>query len=215
MKELFAGKTIILADGAYPTGAVPLEALRTALRVVCCDGAADKLWSAGIEPSWIVGDGDSVSAEVRARFADRCRLVAEQETNDLSKAFRFCLSQGWRDLLILGATGGREDHTLGNLSLLADFAREAEVRLLTDSGCFTPLTAPARLASAAGQQVSLIACDAGMRVSAEGLKYPVRGLALSRWWQGTLNEACGASFTVSFSGGTLLVYQQNKVGTAR
>lgn len=204
----FTGKTVVLANGAFPAGEAPLEALRTAARVVCCDGAADKLLAAGMEPSWVVGDGDSISPEARARFAERCRLVPEQETNDLAKAFRFCLAQGWTGIVILGATGGREDHTLGNLSLLADFVREADVRLLTDSGCFTPLIAPARLESVAGQQVSLIACDAGMRVSAEGLKYPVRDLPLSRWWQGTLNEACGASFSVSFTEGTLLVFQK-------
>ena len=207
MTGLFTGKTVILANGAFPMGAVPLEALRAAARVVCCDGAADKLLATGMEPSWIVGDGDSVSSDTREHFADRCHFVAEQETNDLSKAFRFCLSQGWKDIFILGATGGREDHTLGNLSLLADFAREADVRLLTDFGFFTPLTASAQLESAAGQQVSLVACDVGMRVSAEGLKYPVRDLPLSRWWQGTLNEACGASFKVSFDEGVLLVFQ--------
>ena len=207
MSETFRGKTVILANGAFPVGDVPLDALRTAVRVVCCDGAADKLLTAGGEPSWIVGDGDSVSAETRARFAARCRFDSDQETNDLTKAFRFCVAQGWRDVVVLGATGGREDHMLGNLSLLADFAQESEVRLLTDSGFFTPLTASTRLGSVAGQQVSLIACDAGMRVSAEGLKYPVRNLPLSRWWQGTLNEALGASFEVSFEKGTLLVFQ--------
>ncbi|MCL2104080.1 MAG: thiamine diphosphokinase [Kiritimatiellaeota bacterium] len=232
--ELFTGKTVILANGAFPAGDVPLNALRTARRIICCDGAADNLLadrppspsqvkgglathdravsSPSLEPSWIVGDGDSVSSATRARFADRCRFVAEQDTNDLTKAFRFCVSQGWRDLIVLGATGNREDHTLGNLSLLADFAHEADVRALTDSGFFTPLIAPAQLESVAGQQVSLIACDGGMRVSAEGLKYPVRELALSRWWQGTLNEACGASFNVSFEKGTLLVFQTYEHG---
>jgi len=207
---MFTSKTVILANGAFPTHVAPLDALRTAKRVVCCDGAADKLLAAGLEPSWIVGDGDSVSPETRARFADRCHFTAEQETNDLSKAFRFCISQGWTDIIILGATGDREDHTLGNLSLLADFAQEANVRMLTDSGFFTPLTGggTVQLESVAGQQVSLIACDAGMRVSAEGLKYPVRDLPLTRWWQGTLNEALGASFEVSFKGGPLLVFQQ-------
>ena len=205
---MFTEKTVILANGAFPTHAAPLDALRTAARIVCCDGAADKLLAAGLEPSWIVGDGDSISPETRARFADRCHFTAEQETNDLSKAFRFCISHGWADIIILGATGDREDHTLGNLSLLADFAQEANVRMLTDSGFFTPLTGGGRstaapLQAVAGQQVSLIACDTGMRVSAEGLKYPVRDLPLTRWWQGTLNEVLG----VSFEGGPLLVFQ--------
>ena len=210
---MFDDKTVILANGAFPTHDVPLDALRNAARIVCCDGAVDKLLlETGPEPTWIVGDGDSISAEARAYFAENCRFTAEQETNDLTKAFRFCISQGWTDLIILGATGGREDHTLGNLSLLADFVQEADVRLLTNTGFFTPLIGEGRstaapLQSVAGQQVSLIACDAGMRVSAEGLKYPVRDLPLTRWWQGTLNEALGASFEVSFEGGVLLVFQ--------
>ena len=204
---LFTEKTVVLANGVFPTSAMPLEALRSAERIICCDGAADRLLAAGLEPTWIIGDGDSLSAETRTRFASRCQFVTEQETNDLTKAFRFCLSQGWREIVILGATGGREDHTLGNLSLLADFSREADVRLLTDTGFFTPLRASAQLKSVAGQQVSLIACDAGMRVSAERLRYPVRDLLLSRWWQGTLNEALDTSFTVSFSEGTLLLFQ--------
>jgi hypothetical protein len=33
-------------------------------------------------------------------------------------------------------------------------------------------------------------------------------LLLTRWWQGTLNEALGASFKVSFEGGLLLVFQE-------
>ena len=44
--------------------------------------------------------------------------VTEQETNDLNKAFRYCLANGWTDIVILGATGKREDHTLGNIGLL-------------------------------------------------------------------------------------------------
>ena len=50
----------------------------------------------------------------------------EQETNDLSKAFRYCLKRGWKKLFILGATGKREDHTMGNISLLSDYQAQAD-----------------------------------------------------------------------------------------
>jgi len=199
--------TIILANGAFPTHAVPMAALRAAERIVCCDGAADKLGAAGLEPAWIVGDLDSASDALRARCRDKVVCVREQETNDLAKAFRFCVSHGWTDLAILGATGLREDHTLGNLSLLADFAREASVLLLTDTGWFTPLLASARLPACAGQQVSVFSLDPAAEVRAEGLKYPLDGLRLSRWWQAALNEACGDGFSLTFAGGPLLVFQ--------
>ncbi len=203
----FAAQTVILANGLFPTHATPAGALRAAAQVVCCDGASDKLVRAGLQPSWIVGDLDSVSADVRARFGDRLVRVSEQDTNDLGKAFRFCLSRGWTDLLILGATGLREDHMLGNVSLLADFARQASVRMLTDTGWFTPLLGTAELPSQAGQQVSLFSLDPRTAVSADGLRYPLEGLRLERWWQASLNEACGDRIRVRFEGGPVLVFQ--------
>ena len=202
-----AAPTVVLANGAFPTHAVPVAALRAAERIVCCDGAADKLRAAGLEPAWVVGDLDSVSATLRSQYRERVVCVREQETNDLAKAFRFCLSRGWTDLAILGATGLREDHTLGNLSLLADFAREASVLLLTDTGWFTPLLVPGRLPACARQPVSIFALGPAVVVQSEGLKYPLDGMRLNRWWQAALNEACGDGFSLAFEGGPLLVFQ--------
>lgn len=204
----FERETAILAHGAFPRHAAPLAALRAAVRVICCDGAADALERAGMrDPDWVVGDLDSLSDAARIRLAGRLAHVAEQETCDLSKAFRFCLERGWRSLVALGATGGREDHTLANLSLLADFAREADIVLLTDTGWFTPVLDTARLASAAGQPVSLVAFDPRAVAHARGLKYPVAGLRLDTWWRATLNEALGDTIDLAVSHGPLLVYQ--------
>ncbi len=200
-------RTVILANGQFPSHAVPLAALRGADRIVCCDGAVERLVDFGLEPEWIVGDLDSLSSADCERYREKLVRVREQETNDLTKAFRFCLSHGWRELVIAGATGLREDHTLGNLSLLADFAGEASVRLLTDTGWFTPLNASAQLRSQEGQQVSIFSFDPGTAVYAEGLRYPLNGLRLTRWWQAALNEACGDVFGLTFDGGPLLVYQ--------
>ena len=209
--KLFTSKTVIVANGQFPTHATPLAALHSAARIVCCDGAADKLEAAGLNPMWVVGDLDSVSEKARLRYHDRLVCVGEQETNDLAKAFRFCLSHGWNDLVILGATGLREDHTLANLSWLVDFAREAEVLLLTDTGWFTPLTVSADLPACAGQQVSVFSFDPVSAVHSEGLKFPLDGLRLARWWQAALNEACGEVVSLVFNGGPLLVFQAYQV----
>ena len=202
-----AETTVLLANGAYPVHPFPVNALRSARRIVCCDGAADRLSQAGLEPAWVIGDLDSLSSAARARWSDRLVAVSDPESNDLTKAFRFCVARGWRDLAIVGATGLREDHTLGNLSLLPDFAQEAEVILLTDTGTFRPLLRSARLRAHPGQQVSIFSFDPRTAITSEGLRYPLRRLRLSRWWQATLNEASGDGFDLSFEGGPLLVYQ--------
>lgn len=211
-------KCVIVANGAFPSHPLPLAALRGARRVVCCDGAAEKLEAADIVPDWIVGDLDSIAEESRMRYQDRLVAVAEQETNDLAKAFHFCLEQGWRDLVIVGATGLREDHTLSNLAWLADFAQtlhasrtagtvRGRVVLLTDTGVFTPVLASTQFRSHAGQQVSVFALAPGLQVYAEGLKYALDGVPFTRWWQAALNESLGETFKLVFEGGPLLVYQ--------
>jgi thiamine pyrophosphokinase len=206
-----AETTVLLANGAYPVHPFPVNALRSARRIVCCDGAADRLSQAGLEPAWVIGDLDSLSPAARVRWPGRVVAVSDPESNDLTKAFRFCVSRGWRDLVIVGATGLREDHTLGNLSLLPDFAQEAEVLLLTDTGTFRPMLRSARLRAHPGQQVSIFSFDPRTVITSEGLRYPLRRLRLSRWWQATLNEACGDEFDLIFEGGPLLVFQTYEI----
>ena len=199
-------QTAILANGAFPSHPVPLTALRTAARIVCCDGAVINLERLNLQPAAIVGDLDSLPESLRARYTPLLHCDSNQQDNDLAKAFRYCLRQGWRNLVILGATGLREDHTLGNLAWLADFAEQADVTLLTDTGIFAAINRPTVLASHAGQQVSLFTFDNQTSLYARGLRYPVENLRLTRWWQATLNEATGSQIEVRAEGGTALVF---------
>ena len=111
---------VVLANGEYPTNPLPLKILAEAPYVVCCDGAADEYIRRGNVPDVIIGDGDSISEDNRNRYSHLLHRISEQETNDQTKAVRFLLSQGKRHIAITGATGKREDHTLGNISLLID-----------------------------------------------------------------------------------------------
>jgi thiamine pyrophosphokinase len=200
--------TVILANGLFPSHPTPLEALRKAARIVCCDGAANVLIDRSeFFPVAVIGDGDSLSEPARKKFAGCLVPSACQETNDLTKAFRFCIEQGWSDIAIVGGTGKREDHTLGNLSLLADFSREASVRMITDMCIITPVAEATTLSSCEGQPVSFIACDPGVRLTVDGVRYPVQNLELLRWSTATLNVATGSSLRIQPVNGVLLVFQ--------
>ena len=112
--------------------------------VVCCDGGADEYIRRGNVPDVIIGDGDSLSDENRRKFGHILHRISDQETNDQTKAVNFLLAQGKRRIAIIGATGKREDHTLGNISLLIDYLRAgADVRTYTDYGIFIPAGVPA------------------------------------------------------------------------
>lgn len=203
--------TVILADGDFPVREEPVSILKSAHRIICCDGAAASLVKIGLEPDFIVGDLDSLQDELKARFSDRLIRVKEQETNDLTKAFNFCRSQNWSNICILGATGKREDHTLGNLSLLANYAKEiSDIRIVTNYGTFFAVSSSCRLPSVPGQQISIIALTPQVKVSSRNLKYPLNDLQLDFWWQATLNEAKREFFELDFApGNILLIFQEH------
>ena len=198
--------TVILADGDFPADPIPLSFLEKAERIVCCDGAALALVRHGMTPDAIVGDLDSLSADFRKRYSECLVHVEEQDDNDLTKAFRFCMEKGWKNIIILGATGKREDHTLGNLSLLADYSLQAEkISLVTDHGIFVAVNTPGRFESSKGEQISIFALDEGIKVTSENLKYPMKEYPLRRWWQATLNEALEENFSLDFEKGKFLL----------
>ncbi len=205
-------KTVILADGDFPTSSYALSVLRAAEHVVCCDRAAEKYISEGYGlPSAIVGDLDSISAENRLKFSEITIHDPNQEDNDLAKAFNYCMEQGWGNIVILGATGKREDHTLGNISWLAEFCRRTDsVEMITDYGIFTPIKAPGReISTQKGMQISIFSFNPNQPVSAKGVVYPVENLCFHLWYKATLNEATGDKVFFSFTGEPIIVYRAN------
>jgi thiamine pyrophosphokinase len=73
----------------------------------------------------------------------------------------------------------------------------------TRDGCFTV----ARFGCNPGQQVSVFALDPTTHIHSLGLKYPLEDRCFTSWWQGTLNEATGEQFSLSFDKGGLIVYR--------
>jgi len=200
-------QTVILADGAFPKSEKLKNLLDNAERVVCCDGAANKLVDSGREPDVIIGDLDSVRPELKMKYRDILIKVSDQDTNDLTKAVNSCVKNGWKDIVILGATGKREDHAIGNISLLASYSKKAKVKMLTDYGEFVAINSSTTFNSFPGQQISVFSLCARLKISSDGLKYPLNDKELSAWWMGTLNEAVADSFTISFEGdGDVIVY---------
>jgi len=199
-------KTVIVADGTFPAHEIPLRYIRDAETIVCCDGSTSSLIDFGLEPAAIVGDMDSLSDDLAVRYADRLFKDDSQETNDLTKAVNWCIARGYNDIVILGATGKREDHTLGNISLLLEYAKLSDVIMVTDSGIFIPVLESTTIETVQGQQVSVFSIDPLTEISSTGLKYILDNKRLTNWWTATLNEATGSKLSLEFSGGRVIIY---------
>ncbi len=202
----FKSCTVIVADGTFPRHEIPLHYLKNAKRIICCDGSVQNLILAGMQPEAIIGDLDSLNDDLANRFADRIFLYESQETNDLTKAVSWCSEMGYKDIVIVGATGKREDHTIGNISLLAEYIKDMNVLMVTDTGILRPFLTSTEISSFTGQQVSIFSIDPETEVTSTGLRYPLNRTKIKNWWFATLNEALGDSFSLEFNAGRVIVY---------
>lgn len=198
---------VVLCSGDYPSkGSIAAHVLSKCSYVCCCDSAAESFIEREERvPNVIVGDGDSLSLKFQKQYAHIFFKVTEQDDNDQTKATRYCIDKGFHRIAYVGSTGCREDHTLGNISLLMRYAMtfDVEATMITDYGFFTPAKGNATFESFKGQQVSIF--NFGCRaLRSEGLKWDI--YPFDQLWQGTLNEALGNEVRIE-ADGVYLVYR--------
>ena len=189
-----ADRTVILANGEFPKkGGAAWKLLAAATRVVCCDGAAEsyrrrfRKW-----PDVIIGDLDSISNPRLIPLPTSLVPVSDQETNDLEKAMAYCVKQGWRDPVIVGATGKREDHAIGNVFRALAYGCE----IVTDAGRFVPVSGKASFAVKRGAAVSVFAPDPKTRMTSKGLEWSLDHVKFKNLYCATLNRASASRLTL-------------------
>lgn len=203
---------VILANGDFPSHPLPVEILRSGRRIICCDGAVEALVRSGLEPVTIVGDMDSIDSNLAERYRERIFHIGSQETNDLTKAFEYAINLQPEKVFILGASGKREDHTLGNISLLSQYGKHKEIKveMVTDSGILIPVYSTTTFSAPAGSAVSVFSLDNKLRMASEGLMYPIKGVKFDYWWKASLNVSVSDQFTLKFRKGRVIVFIGHK-----
>lgn len=204
--------SVVVANGLFPTSKSIMCLIDNAQTVISGDGATMMLESYGRKPDYIVGDMDSLSNDIAKRYEDKLIQITDQETNDLTKCVRFAAQLGIRHLYILGATGKREDHALGNISLLTTYiGLFDELRMVSDFGTFIAIDKTTSFSSEKGTQVSIFGLPPVPRMSFYGLKYPIKEYAPQIWWEATLNEVLNDVFTIELHDkGNVIVYISNE-----
>lgn len=203
---------VILCDGDFPFHRIPLSVLHRNKFLCCCDNAGISAFDHGLTPDAIVGDGDSMPAGFRKSHSDIIHIIDEQDDNDQTKATRYCIGKGFRTIAYIGATGKREDHTLGNISLMARYMDDFGIQsvMITDNGYFIPAKGRNSFATFKRRQVSIfnLSCH---NLSGEGLRW--QPYAYGSMWQGTLNEATGSSITLDGDGSYLVFFTHDSKTT--
>jgi thiamine pyrophosphokinase len=197
---------VVLCNGEAPSRALLTQAVKHAALFVCADGGANTARSHDVMPDLVIGDLDSVNART-LRWCRWTRIVRvrRQDNTDLEKALDHLLTKGVRDVLILGAAGGRLDMTLGNLSVLWNYTSRMTITCAGDGWRAHPVVGTLVLAARPKSTVSLVPFGACSGITLGGLKYPLRNARMRIGEIGVSNVAVRAQVMVTVKRGRMLV----------
>ncbi len=220
-------RAIIVADGDVKGG----DAVRRVLHasqgddlVVAADGGAIKARRIGLEPSIVVGDGDSLAPEtIEELRRDGVEVIVhppQKGESDTELALREALARGAQDIVIIGAFGGsRLEHSVANLLLLTlPELADRDVALIDGPSIVRVIGAsgPGRLSidGDIGDYVSLLALSEHVDgVTTSGLLYPLSDATLLQGpTRGLSNELSADRAEVRTRSGRLAVIHTRRGG---
>lgn len=209
------GLVVVALGGPTPDTPLLRARIAGAALFIAADSGARRLAALGLRPDLLTGDFDSLTAAQR-EAAERAGAEVvphpePQQTTDGAVALRLAVQRGAESIVVLGAHGGeRMDHSLGNLLALFDPALGSlPVTAVDGHSEATALRADGRASvtfeGRAGDYVSLLPVSDAVRVSTQGLRWPLADASLSRGASRALsNELAGASGGYTLSQGAAL-----------
>jgi thiamine pyrophosphokinase len=203
---------VVVAGSSLNAGLDP-EVLSFADLLIAVDAGAEAVAAAGVRPSVVVGDMDSVTGAtlgaLEAAGVEIHLLETAKDETDTEAALRLAVERGADEITVYGALGGpRLDHLVGNLLLLsapwlADVAvfltdADHEVFLVKNDVIFAGDT---------GDLVSLLPLTPEVQnVRTEGLLYALSGESLFQsTTRGVSNAMTGREARVTHGDGLLLL----------
>jgi thiamine pyrophosphokinase len=106
--------------------------------------------------------------------------------------------------MVIGATGNRLDHTLGNLVVLSNYTRRLRIFACGDGWHVFPVRSGEKIRASIGTTVSLIPLSDCRGVTLQGLKYPLRNAPLHAGQIAVSNLVKHSPFAVFLRQGKML-----------
>lgn len=205
--------TVVLAGGAPLSGTL-VRPLPGAARVIAADGGILHAGPLGLTVDVLIGDLDSTPAaridEARRAGVHIVEHARDKDATDLELALDLARDEGAGRVLVIGGHGGRVDHLLGNVGLLAS-PRYADLELtaLLDAAIVTVVRTGRTLSGRPGEAVTLLATHGSAEgVTTEGLAFPLDGGTLEAGSsRGVSNRLIDDRARVTLERGVLLAVQ--------
>lgn len=183
-----------------------MRELQRADLLIAADGGVNWCLEYEVRPDVVTGDMDS--ADPGAVGGLEVLANPDQETNDLEKALDLALERGAASVTILGATGGRLDHSLKNISVLAAYDHRFSRLLVKDDDAWMRVVeSDLEFFAPVGTTVSLFPVTGKVEgIHTIGLRWALRGETLENGVRdGSSNESVAEQVQIRVGSGKLLV----------
>lgn len=200
-------RSIILCNGLAPTPGLLRQSLEWAEYFIAADGGANIALGLNLPPDVVVGDLDSYKPRGNESF----EIIEDpgQETNDLEKALSLARKRNVAEIMILGGTGERLDHTLKNISVLKQFNPHfKDIHFRDDFGKTLLLPKSYSGNIPEGTSISLFPLSGSVTgITTTGLKYPLHDEKLENGVRdGSSNTVVTPPIKISYKKGDLLMF---------
>ena len=176
--------------------------------LLAADGGANHLARIGLRPQAVIGDLDSVSPSTRAWLGEEPFVHRpDQDRTDLDKAVEYAFGEvGLDRLTVLAALGGRTDHDLANLGLLARLAAGERLVFLGSDYRILAVAGELSITAHPGETWSFWTYDPSVQATIEGVRWPVKDAPLDAGGRpSTSNQAVAETVRVRAVGGSVVV----------
>ncbi len=199
---------LVLANGEAPSKKLLSRLLKESSIFVCADGGANSAARYNLKPDVIVGDLDSASKSTLKKFA-RVEIlkVVDDYSTDLEKTLSWVTEKGFQTVVVAGATGGRLDHFLGNLSAMVKFSSKASIKFVDDTGEWIYIDRSKELHIPVGATISLIPVSHCEGIVTKGLRWNLNIESLELGVRdGTSNVVVESPIHISVAKGNLILF---------
>ena len=180
---------------------------------IAADAGFLSMHKAGLAPDLLIGDFDSLRAELPADVPV-IRLPVEKDVTDTDAAAAEGIRRGCTDFVFYGVLGGRPDHSLANLSLLARLSQQGFTAKACGAGFEIAAVTNGRLSFPAGRKGAAAVfswTDESRGVTIKGMKYELlNGTLRSNFALGVSNSFTGEAAFAEVKRGTLLVMAETE-----
>ncbi len=199
-------RALLICNGKQPSRLFARRLARRSHFIVAADGGANGARKLGITPDLIIGDLDSVTRATRKFFSSTFVIrVVRQDNTDMEKALDYIVAGSLaHEVMIIGATGRRIDHTLGNLAVLTNYMGRLRTIACGDGWHAFPVRSGEQVHASVGTTVSLIPFGDCRGVTLKGLKYPLRNATVRAAHIAVSNVVKHSPFTISLRQGKML-----------